>query len=266
MLENQVHSDDGAKSAKTFLLDKIRFDFSDKLSFKLISLRIMPGENLNSIPECIDLISDCIYHSSIVHLSQMDEDIRKLSAQRNLPGWNFFTFFLIKESKALTLIDLGLFSEALAVYDELETSFLEMSTINSDHEHRNTSHGLKVSIQQDHTIKGADLNISNWAQYRQKIFENQISLYEFQVYIFSRQTNLLSELKDFPQILKRCKYFICTALFVRNVDETVRKQWVFDVVFFIVKMIDVSSSQSEINHETANFLSDLLVLANDQVK
>lgn len=222
----------------------------------------MPGENLNSLPECIDLISDCIYHSAIVNLSQMDDSIRKMSAQRNLPGWNFFIFFLTKESKALTLIDLGLFSEALAVYDELEILFMEIngavpsnevSTMNPDF--------IKVD-----TINGTDLNLSNWAKYRNKIHQNQISLYELQVYIFSRQIHLLSDIHDLPQILKRCKYFICTASFIQNIEEPTRKQWVFDVLFFIMKIIHANSPHLEINDEMANFLSEVLLLANDQVK
>lgn len=222
----------------------------------------MPGENLNSLPECIDLISDCIYHSAIVNLSQMDEAIRKMSAQRNLPGWNFFTFFLTKESKALTLIDLGLLSEALTVYDELETLFMEINDAALSNENDTMNHGF---VRVD-TINGADLNLSNWAKFRHKIHQNQISLYEFRVYLFSRQIYLLSDMHDHSQILKRCKYFICTALLIQSINKSTRKQWIFDVVFFIIKMIDVNSPHLEINNETANFLSDVLLLANDQVK
>lgn len=261
LLEDQSYVDDGAKSGKTFLLDKIRFDFSDKLTFKLISLKITPGENLSSLPECVDLISDCIYHSAIIHLSQMDEEIRKMSAQRNLPGWNFFTFFLTKESKALTLSDLGLFSESLAVYDELETLFMEINA----NESIDAKNGPEFTSPHDETFSGADLSLSNWSKLRQKIYENQITLYEFQLYIFLRQLNLLLEMKDFVQMLKRCKNFICTTMFLQKLDGQVRKKWMFDAIFSVIKITDLNSQHLEMNNEISDSLSELLLLANDQV-
>lgn len=259
LLEYQLNIEDGIKSGKTFLLDKIRFDFSDKLSFKLISLKLMPGEILNSVPECIDLISDCVYHSVIVHLGQIDEDIRKMSAQRNLSGWSFFNFFLAKESKALTLSDLGLFSESLAVYDELETLLVELAS--SDSKELN----LNFSMEKYSKISGMDINSSNWGFLRQKIFDNQITQYEFYIYLFSRQIHLLSEIQDYSQVLKRCKTFICSSLFLNFLDDSARRLWVFDLIFSVIKTIDMNFSQLENNNESANFLSDILILAIDQV-
>ena len=54
LLEDQSYVDDGAKSGKTFLLDKIRFDFSD-VNVQAYLIEDNARENLSSLPECVDL-------------------------------------------------------------------------------------------------------------------------------------------------------------------------------------------------------------------
>lgn len=249
---------DNAKNNKAFLLDKIRFDFSDKVSLKLISLKLMPGEILSSVPECINLISESIYYSAIMNLNQLDEEIRKLASQQKNPGWDFFNFFLTKESKALALSDLGLFSEALATYDELETLFLDLNT---------TENAIKFefSLPLDSGISGSDLCPKKWVKYRELMLDHQISLYEFRVYLLSRQIHILRELKDQVQILSRCKEFVCQSSFIVNIDSKVKSMWIFDVIFFILKGIDFDSIQYENNHSLLNILSEVLILLYSQV-
>ena len=88
ILEKHDSIHDFAKNSKSFLLDKIRFDFSDKVSLKLITLRLTPGEILSSIPECVNLISDCLFQSVMTNFDQIENNIKKIYAQVNLPGWN----------------------------------------------------------------------------------------------------------------------------------------------------------------------------------
>lgn len=258
LIEDQTIVHEISKNNKTFLLDKIRFDFSDKVSLKLISLKLMPGEILTTIPECINIISDSIYHSTIMNLNQIDEDIRKLAAQQNYSDWNFFTFFLTKESKALAQCDIGLFSEALACYDELEALFLDIDL--TDYVSR-----FEYILPFGSIISGFDLSPANWIKFRELIHQNRISLYEFRVYLLSRQIHILKELKEEIQILLRCKEFVCQSIFIEKVDHNTKSEWIFSVIFFILKLIDFDSIQTENRQDLSNILAEILILAETQV-
>lgn len=259
LIENQSMVNDSNKSGKTFLLDKIRFDFSDKVTLKLISLKLLPGENLNFIPECIDLISDCVYQSAIMNLNQLDEDIRTLASQKNTAEWNFFTFFLTKESKALILTDLGLLSEAIACYDELEALYLEIDTSISPVP-------FKSMLPSDLTINGSDLSPSNCAKYRELINQNQISRYDFQTYLLSKQIHLLRDLKDYVQILKRCKEYVCKNITMDALNGIKKEKWIVETILHVLKIIDIDSVQVQPDFELSNLLADVLFMASSQVK
>lgn len=250
---------DSNKNGKTFLLDKIRFDFSDKVSLKLISLKLHSGEILNSIPECIDIISDCIYLSAIMNLNQLDADINLLAGQQNTPRWNYFEFFLAKESKALILTDLGLLSEAIACYDELEALYLELDT-------STFSIQFISSLPLERIIEGSDLDISNCAKYRELISVNQISRYDFQAYILSRQINLLLELKNYVQILKRCKEYVCKNVALNELDDIKKEIWIFGTILYVLKIVDINSVQFHDDYNLSNLLADVLLIACLQVQ
>jgi trafficking protein particle complex subunit 10 len=57
---------------------------------------------------------------------QYEEDIRKMHAQMTLPGWNYCTFFILKEGLAQSFEHMLLLEDALIQYDELEASFIQM--------------------------------------------------------------------------------------------------------------------------------------------
>ena len=248
------------------MLDKIRFDFSDKVALKLVSLRLLPGEILNVFSDCVEIISDCVYQSALMNLNQLDEDVKKLSLQRNLPGWNFCTFFLTKESKAISLFDLGLYAESLVCYDELEAFFIETQSKNqnstdSDYYMLN----LESKLPKNNQVDGADVVISDLKGFRELIYHNQISSYELIVYIFSKQISVLLEMKDFIGILNRSKYFFCTTSILNTLDEKIRRHWIFDAVITILKLIEPQVLLIEKNEKIANLIADLLILANNQV-
>ena len=264
LIENQTSFQENNKNGSSFLLDKIRFDFSDKVALKLLSLKLTPGDILNSVPECIDLMSDCIYHSAIVNLNQMEEDIKSLAEQRNLPGWNFCNFFLTKESKALSLVDLGLFSEALVCYDELDALFLELISSESSHE-SDASFRFEYFSPDNSFVSGSDLHSSNWTRYRKLLHQNQISLYEFQIYLFSKQIHILLELNNYVTIIKRCKEFVCRSFFKERTESELRKKWVFQVIFSVLKISEAGLSKVGLSSELANILADILILADAKV-
>ena len=63
------------------------------------------------------------FDSRVLHY---EEDIRKMYAQKTLPGWNYCTFFILKEGLAQSFEHMLLLEDALIQYDELEASFFQM--------------------------------------------------------------------------------------------------------------------------------------------
>lgn len=55
-----------------------------------------------------------------------EEDIRRLDSQRQMPGWNYCTFFILKEGLTNAYEMMNLHEEALKQYDELEASFFQI--------------------------------------------------------------------------------------------------------------------------------------------
>src|SRR5271169_1632885 len=71
-------------------------------------------------------IKDGVLQSFDSRVLQYEEDIRKMDAQRILPGWNYCTFFILKEGLAQSFEHMLLLEDALIQYDELEASFSQM--------------------------------------------------------------------------------------------------------------------------------------------
>ncbi|KAE9385469.1 hypothetical protein BT96DRAFT_594944 [Gymnopus androsaceus JB14] len=54
---------------------------------------------------------------------QREDEVRRSEGQRQMPRWNFWTFFVLKESLATSFEGVTLFDDALVQYEELEVSF-----------------------------------------------------------------------------------------------------------------------------------------------
>lgn len=154
-------------------------------------------------------------------VAQYEEDIRQRDAQRHLPGWNFCTFFILKEGLARGFESVGLLEDALVGYDELAAGLdaVAREAVAEDG-------GMRGSIflqyteelqrraeaarsSKEHTALGQDANQNegsqNWEdgdevvvplddtvkRYRDLILANQISLFDFRCYLFARQMSLL---------------------------------------------------------------------------
>jgi trafficking protein particle complex subunit 10 len=71
-------------------------------------------------------IKECVLQSFDSRVLQYEEDIRKMDSQRTLPGWNYCTFFILKEGLAQSFEHMLLLEDALIQYDELEASFFQL--------------------------------------------------------------------------------------------------------------------------------------------
>jgi len=222
------------KSTST-VLDKIRVDFnptSKSATEKVAQIRLqksaLPPQNQPTTPvpsqyietsqeqenawqDLIEKFRILILRSFDLRVSQYEDDIRAREVQRSLPGWNFCTFFTLKEGLARGFESVGLVDDALAVYDELlvgldliardETNLLgDLSSLRdyleqllamqaSDHDFQQASKAVQYMYETPLDLGKRD--------YRGMIVSSSISLFDFQTYIFSRQKELLYRLGHF---------------------------------------------------------------------
>lgn len=152
---------------------------------------------------------------------QYEEDIRERDSQRTLPGWNFCTFFILKEGLAKGFEDVGLYEDALLGYEELAYNLDVIIREQADGEGDKHGGTLALSTEDLHAkvkdllVKAGPPNDRNGVHernrksmtfqlpgddfvldptskpYRDLILANNISIFDFRVYIFSRQLTLL---------------------------------------------------------------------------
>ena len=182
-----------------------------------------------------DLISKLkflILASFDLRVSQYEDNIKEKESQRNIPGWNFNTFFVLKEGLARGFESVGLIEDALMGYRELAAAlntivdeenqnvstsgqtglfreftddiweeFKQAGSTAHDgsQHHNNTARGMNLETQLTsgslHDF-GASILDTNRKPYREMILENNISAYDFLSYVFARQVSLLLRLAN----------------------------------------------------------------------
>ncbi|KAL1895935.1 hypothetical protein Sste5346_005034 [Sporothrix stenoceras] len=172
--------------------------------------------------DVVDKLKSRILASFDVRVSQYEDDIREKDVQRTLPGWNFCTFFILKEGLARGFESVGLVDDALVGYDELsvgldtviqEQHALTASTLLSftddlktaalkainggdgdDSEDSEETVNLQAATATTGTSESAIPISATKKPYRDLILANNVSVFDFRCYIFARQIALLLRL------------------------------------------------------------------------
>jgi trafficking protein particle complex subunit 10 len=171
-----------------------------------------PQEQDRAWSDVISKFKILILLSFDLRVSQYEEDIRKNEAQRSFPGWNFNTFFMLKEGLARGFESVGLVEDALLGYDELSVG---LDTVIRDQAKDETQGGVILSHSEDLYTKvssiaqkadGSDTQelqsdlheehpiSAQKKDYRGLILANNISVFDFRSYVFARQMSLLLRL------------------------------------------------------------------------
>ncbi|KAH7150245.1 trafficking protein particle complex subunit 10 [Dactylonectria estremocensis] len=239
------------RSGSTPLLEKLRTDFGgtgksaiDRIAQIRIGINDLPYDLLprvvpavptgysetendaeNAWQELVAKIKTLILSSFDLRVTQYEEDIKEKDGQRTLPGWNFCTFFILKEGLARGFESVGLVEDALVGYDELSVGLdaviHEQAAQGSPESHggamlsftdelkkklekalAQASGGTAedeeaVDLQSDGAAKDhfeeIPINATKKA-YRDMILANNVSVFDFRCYIFARQITLLLRL------------------------------------------------------------------------
>jgi hypothetical protein len=189
-----------------------------------------PQENEAAWVDLISKLKSLILSSFDMRVGQYEEDIREKDAQRSLPGWNFCTFFVLKEGLARGFESVGLVEDALVGYDELavglDAIIREQSSTGGGAEHGGSflpyTEDLKLQVErarasilrgdgaETETEDPIDLQSGTASvneadeiplnalkkRYRELILSNDISIFDFRCYLFARQLSLLLRLAN----------------------------------------------------------------------
>ncbi|KAI4275801.1 MAG: hypothetical protein LQ337_002931 [Flavoplaca oasis] len=234
--KNESRSSVGGSSAVT---EKIRADFNgssknavDRVSLIQINRGLQTGQNQTSSDGWEDFIAktkSLILSSFDLRVTQYEEDIKEREAQRNIPGWNFNTFFVLKEGLARGFESVGLIEDALNGYRELAAglnSFIDWRAVREHHSEHfkdftdDLSAALKSTLQLEESqnaehqepvansdkkgsqpgdcrpVLGANVLDADRKPFRELILANEISVFDFQCYLFAREVSLLLRLAN----------------------------------------------------------------------
>ncbi len=155
-----------------------------------------------------------------LRVNQYEEDIREKELQRNLPGWNFNTFFILKEGLSRGFESVGLTEDALTGYHELAAGLNALVNGRSEESTAEQQAALfsgytddlveiykqaerccrasKTSWQEEPHVVDISACILNTDRkpFRDLILANKLSSFDFQTYVFARQVSLLLRLAD----------------------------------------------------------------------
>ncbi|OTB06221.1 hypothetical protein M426DRAFT_9712 [Hypoxylon sp. CI-4A] len=187
-------------------------------------------ETENSWTDLVSKIRSLILASFDLRVTQYEEDIKEKDAQKTLPGWNFCTFFILKEGLARGFESVGLVEDALVGYDELSVGLDMIVKDQASTGSRYATNALlsyteelkQIALKARAAIAGAnydddeeetvnlqsseaegtksedvydDIPISSTKKpYRDMIVANNVSVFDFRCYIFARQISLLLRL------------------------------------------------------------------------
>ena len=243
-----IHGDRGSNTTRwstrgsSTVIEKIRADFNgtSKAAIDRVA-QIQVGEDLGlgsvahpsnsfSDPQSMDdkkgwndlasKLKFLILASFDLRVSQYEEDIKEKDSQRNLPGWNFNTFFVLKEGLARGFESVGLIEDALLSYHELaaalnnivDAQYTRSSTERQTGLFREFTDDLREEFKQAASVLQGDLQSHDISRnshdfgalildtdrkhYRELILANNISAFDFMCYVFARKMSLLLRLSN----------------------------------------------------------------------
>ncbi|KAI0647217.1 trafficking protein particle complex subunit 10 [Trametes meyenii] len=222
---------------KTSVLDKVKADFNTDKKDRCVQLVWSADKDNASIwADVVTKIKEGVLSAFDVALTQREEEVRRSEGQRQMPGWNFCTFFILKESVAGSLEGMNLHEEALQQYYELEATFFQVLR------EKNLS-WFGPLITPSSSDDSAPLLSVTKKPYRDLILANTISVFDFRVYLLARQCTLLSKLGDLDEICQKTVSFLTTiARTLRDVEDTLPpffvESWIYSSTLSVVDQCD----------------------------
>ncbi|KAI0341805.1 hypothetical protein BDW22DRAFT_1377071 [Trametopsis cervina] len=239
---------------KTSVLDKIRADFNvDKKDRCVQLVWASDNDNPTAWAELIGKLKDGILAAFDAAVSQREDEVRRSEGQRQMPGWNFCTFFILKESLASSFEGMNLHEEALGTYEELEALFFQVI------KDKNMAWFGSLASPSARDDSAPLLSVER-KPFRDLILANSISVLDFRMYLLARQCILLSSLGRIVEVGKKAIVFLQT--FSRRLAEVKEdllppffiESWSYSSALSVVDQCDIWAKSSDLDKASlANF-------------
>lgn len=193
---------------RTTVLDKIRTDFGAKSGDRCISLlnpmkfEMKASESFRCFLQRIRGLILTGYNRNI---NKYEELIRTNRERRTQDDWCFLKYFVLQERLAFVLEMLGLHSEALVQYDELDAMFSQF-VLNSTFGERQK--WLALFQRPFNSFHGISMNRQKIMDKRTRIEANTFNFLEFRTYLFERQAMILNQADKTSDIAERLLPFL----------------------------------------------------------
>ena len=187
-------------------------------------VQIVWSQGAITAPACADLTSKmkegimAAFDSAVM---QRSEEVKRSESQRQMPGWNFCTFFILKvffswiacfplmrsqESLASSFVGMNLFDDALLTYSELEASFLQTQA--SSLSGQKTISWFGKLINPDLNDDSLPLLEVGKKPYRDLILNNTISVFDFRVYLLAKHCEVLGMSGRVGELVRKAASFL----------------------------------------------------------
>lgn len=129
------------------------------------------------------------------------EVVKREGQKKDIPGWNFCKWMAGMECVANTFEGVGLYSDALAQYEEIDAAFMQCL------QERNLPFFSHVggSTPGDDSAPLLDVTTKD---YRDLILRNEITLFDFRSYVFAKRATLLGKLGRVSQVMRETPIFL----------------------------------------------------------
>lgn len=250
------------------ILDKIRADFNTDKRDRCVQLAWpVAKDNPTAWAELLSKVKDGILFAFDMAISLRDDEVRRSASQQSMPGWNFCTFFILKESLAASFEGMNLFEDALRSHDELELSFAHVLR------EKNLSWFGTLIIP---TAKDDSLPLLSVTKkpYRDLIVANTISVFDLRIYILSNQCTLLGKMGKVTDVCRKVVVFL--ASFGRHLREVSAilppdfiESWTYSSALSALEQADIWASNIKLEGTALNQFNackaELLELARNQL-
>ncbi|ODV91265.1 hypothetical protein CANCADRAFT_44869 [Tortispora caseinolytica NRRL Y-17796] len=249
---------------KKSLYDKIKSNFCPDTN-KCIAI---PHDSKNSRvwSSVIELLKASVLNALTKRVTVYESEISKLWDQKSLPGWNFGSFFVTKESLALSFEHMALLDDALAQYDDLEATFNELN--------QTTQSFLDSKQPESFLLSCNPFTLNDQKSTRLSIIENKLSLLEFLFYLFSRQCQVLfkmSKLATTPSagsthladIVTRTRDFVLRLRPSMRFNHALVCEWALQLLTTVLDQVEVDTSNPKSYATLLSAKSGMVLFARD---
>ncbi|CAA7265369.1 unnamed protein product [Cyclocybe aegerita] len=223
---------------KGSVFDKLKTDFNLERRDRCVQINWNSGsDNALAWAELVNKMKEGLTFAFDSALVLRQEEVKRSENQQTMPGWNFCTFFTLKESLASSFEGMNLLEEALTPYDELEALFYRVS------KEKNMS-WFGSLIQPNPEDESIPLLSLTRKPYRDLILANSISIFDFRIYLLARQCQLLAKMGKMSEITTKVGFFLgAFGRRLREVESTLPplfiEAWIYSAALSAVEQCNI---------------------------